>query len=663
MFGRITAFLLTASIVCGVSALGHTQPQELMTRHVREAVIAGEAQYAGRLAATQVLHFDMVLAPRHLPELENFIERIYDPSSPSFRQFLTVGEFTEQFGPSQEDYDALLRFAEMNNLQVIGGSRDGMDVLLSAPVAAVEKAFHVTMGLYLHPTESRTFYAPDREPTVDLPFSLWHISGLDNYALPHAQARHMDGARKKSVVKGSCPGGTYCGSDMRAAYYGGTALTGKGQTVGLLEFAGYDLADLQTYFKNVHQTNNVPVIGISTDGSSLNCSAEQQKWDDCDREQIIDMVQAISMAPGLAALNVYVNTTSDTAMLSAMSTHNPLDAQLSSSWTWQPADPRTDDPFFLKFAAQGQNYFQAAGDYYAYCPSSSYVFPADDAYVTSVGGTDLLTESAGGPWASEMAWEDGGGGYFKKDAIPIPAWQRVSGVITAENQGSKVLRNGPDVAAEANYDFYACGDQVACQTGWGGTSFAAPMWAGYMALVNEQAASNGKPRPGFINLALYALGLTSEYGGALHDIVKGNNGLPAVPGFDLATGWGSPNGSGLITALLGGKAAGGPAVSLSAESLQWGSVEPGKTAPAKTVTLSNTGDAALNISSITVHGNFALKAADGSCSSGSTVAASARCTIEVTFSPTQRGTRTGYVSIADNGTGSPQKITLKGTGK
>ena len=60
-----------------------------------------------------------------------------------------------------------------------------MDVQLKGTVAAIEAAFHVTMEIYQHPTENRTFYAPDREPTVDLPFQLWHISGLDNYSIPH----------------------------------------------------------------------------------------------------------------------------------------------------------------------------------------------------------------------------------------------------------------------------------------------------------------------------------------------------------------------------------------------------------------------------------------------------------------------------------------------
>jgi len=64
-----------------------------------------------------------------------------------------------------------------------------------APVANVEKAFHVTMGLYQHPTQNRTFYAPDREPTVDLSIRLWHISGWTTIR-SHARASSpgFDGA-------------------------------------------------------------------------------------------------------------------------------------------------------------------------------------------------------------------------------------------------------------------------------------------------------------------------------------------------------------------------------------------------------------------------------------------------------------------------------------
>ena len=544
---RLSISLLT--VVAMVCASVVCQAQELsLTRHVRDVTLNGRAQYVGRLPATQSMRLDIVLPLRNQPELDNFLRELYDPSSPSYRHFLTVQEFTARFGPSQEDYDAVIRFAKTKGFTVVGGSRDGMDVQLEGSVAAVEAAFDVTMGLYQHPTESRTFYAPDREPTVNLPFPLWHISGLDNYSIPRAAIKHANLKVKSAAVTGSCPSSSYCGSDMRAAYYGGTALTGAGQTLGLLEYDGYDIADVNTYFKNTGQTNSVPIDGISTDGTSLSCLYSHR----CDdTEQTLDITQAVSMAPGLTALYVYVGST-DTAILSSMSTHSPLDAQLSCSWTWSPSDPSTDLPYFEKFAAQGQNFFQAAGDSGAYTSSSEDVYPADDAYVTVVGGTDLQTSGAGGPWSSETAWADGGGGYYSPDAIPIPAWQQLTGVISATNKGSATLRNSPDVAAEANFDFYVCADQTTCTANYyGGTSFATPMWAGYLALVNQQAVANGQSVLGFINPTIYPLGLGSGYDTDFHDITSGSNGYPTVIGYDLATGWGSPNGTGLINALAG----------------------------------------------------------------------------------------------------------------
>ncbi|HTW86767.1 MAG TPA: protease pro-enzyme activation domain-containing protein [Candidatus Binataceae bacterium] len=537
-----------------MNTICEAQEQPLLTRHVREATLNGQAPLVGWLPATQSLNLDIVLALRNQAALKKLLKELYDPSSPSYRHFLTVQEFTAKFGPSQEDYDAVIRFAKANGLTVVGGSRDGMDVQVAGSVASIEAAFNVTMGVYQHPTENRTFYGPDQEPTPDLPFRLWHISGLDNYSIPHPALVHRNlSVEPNASVKGSCPSSSYCGSDMRAAYYGGTALTGSGQSVGLLEYAGYlqqngATTDLDTYFQNAGQTNSVPIDGISTDGTSLTCLYA----DGCDdTEQTIDITQAVSMAPGMTALHVYVGS-SDTAIFSSMSTQSPLDSQLSSSWTWSPSDPATDDPYFERFAVQGQNLFQAAGDKGAYTSSSKQVFPADDPYVTVVGGTDLQTSSAGGPWSSETAWADGGGGYFTPDAIPIPLWQQLTGVITSSNEGSTTLRNSPDVAAEANFDFYVCADQTTCTANYyGGTSFAAPMWAGYLALVNQQAVANGNSTLGFINPTAYPFGLGSGYDTDFHNITSGSNGYPAVAGYNLATGWGSPNGTGLINALAG----------------------------------------------------------------------------------------------------------------
>ena len=203
--------------------------------------------------------------------LESFLQELYDPSSPFYRHFLTVQEFTERFGPSQEDYDAVIHFAKANGFTVVGGSRDAMDVQLKGTVAAIEAAFHVTMGLYHDPIENRDFYAPDREPTVDLPFQLWHISGLDNYSIPRPAFVHRAASEtvQPPATTGSCPEESFCGSDMRAAYYEGTALTGSGQNIGLLEYSGFDIADVNTYYTNAHQTRTAAVTGISTDGTTM----------------------------------------------------------------------------------------------------------------------------------------------------------------------------------------------------------------------------------------------------------------------------------------------------------------------------------------------------------------------------------------------------------
>jgi kumamolisin len=245
---------------------------------------------------------------------------------------------------------------------------------------------------------------------------------------------------------------------------------------------------------------------------------------------------------------MYVGST-DTALLGAMSSDKPLPLQLSASWLWSPSDPATDDPYFKKMAAQGQSYFNAAGDDGKF--NSNYpTWPADSADVTSVGGTDLTTKSAGGDWATETVWSQGGGGYWSPDNIKIPKWQKLKGVITKKNEGSTKYRNAPDVSANANFTFYVCADQRSCTANeYGGTSFASPMWAGYIALTNQQAATNGDNPPGFINPAIYALGVGSTYKTDFHDITSGSNGFPATKGYDLASGWGSPNTDGLINAL------------------------------------------------------------------------------------------------------------------
>ena len=220
---------------------------------------------------------------------------------------------------------------------------------------------------------------------------------------------------------------------------------------------------------------------------------------------------------------------------------------------------------------------------------------------------------------------DSGGGK-SPDGIAIPAWQQLAGVINSSNRGSTTVRNGPDVSANANFTFYVCADQSACTANsYGGTSFAAPMWAGYIALVNQQLAINGKAPIGFLNPTIYAQNVTSSYAADFHDITSGTSGsYSAVPGYDLVTGWGSPN-SGLIAALVGPQA---PSFSLSAS--------PSTTS----VGQGNSANSTLTVSSSNGY-NSPVGLTVGGCPGNTT------CTLNPTsVTPPANGTTTSVLTIA-----------------
>jgi subtilase family serine protease len=642
-------FVLTfAALVSLGSIVCLAQSQTLMTRHTREEVSSKTAPYLGRLTPSQNLELTLVLQHRNQPELEQFLKDVQDPNSPKYRHFLTVDQFTEKHGPSRADYDTLKAWAKENGLKVLFTARNRQILRVSGAVPDVERALNVHMGVYQHPTEGRTFFAPDREPTPNLAIRLWSIAGLDNYSTPHSMVKRRDPNTVEpdgvisNATTGSCPSASFCGSDMRAAYYtsaGGT-LDGTGQTIGIFNFIGTDLDDLTTYFTNAHQTNNVPITLLSVDGQNVSCTAASG----CDdTEQTLDMTQSISMAPHMSKLTMYIGkgalagqTLDDPGILNAMATANPLDHQLSCSWAWNPTDFTTDDPIFQEFQAQGQSFFTASGDNGNW-KTAPFVWPADDPNITSVGGTDLKTASAGGAWSSETGWVDAGGG-ISPNKFAIPSYQTAA--VVGCTKCSQTVRNGPDIAANSDFTFYVCADQTACTANnFGGTSFATPMWGGFMALVNQQIASNGGSSIGFVNPAVYAILAGSSYSTTFHDITSGGNNLGTAVGYDLTTGIGSPIGPALVTALAGGTSTGG--FSLSANPT--------------TVSVAQGASGTSTITS-TVTGGFntaVVLSATGQPSG-----------VTVSFSPTSitgNGTSTATFAVASTVATGNYTITVKGT--
>ena len=536
---RIVCALLAAWLAVLVSA----QAASLPTVHMRPAMLM--QQPIGSLPAGQRMALTIILAPRDQAGLLALLTDLYNPASHRYRQFLSVQDFTERFGPAQADFETLSGFLAANGLNVTDTAPNRLTILIEGAVADIERVFHVRMGLYHHPIEDRLFFAPDREPGLDLAVPLWHIGGLDDYSLPKPLLVRGAAATPAS---GSGPNGSYLASDIRAAYYGNGPLTGAGQSVALFEFDSYLPSDVTRYFNTIGQVNAVPIRNILLDGMGL-CSGICD-----DGETVVDIVQAIGMAPGMAGISVYIGK-SDADIFNRIATDNTA-RQISISYAWFPTDPTADDPIFQEFAAQGQTMFAASGDCGAYvtgapptCSNGQGVmpppFPPEDPYVTTVGGTVLTTTGPGGSRVSETAWRGSGGGFA--DGVPIPSWQVPT--VNAANGASPTLRNMPDVAAEGNIDNYLC-EEGNCTTTTGGTSYSAPRWAGFMALVNQQAALNGQPPLGLLNPALYSIATSSTSGTALQDITSGGNArFSAVPGYDLLTGLGAPIGPGLIAQL------------------------------------------------------------------------------------------------------------------
>lgn len=517
-------------------------------------------QSQGDLPFGQSLSLALGLPLRNEAELESLLQDLQDPNHPSFRHYLTPEAFLQRFGPSEEDYLAVKAFAEKHGLRVKATHPNRLLLDVEGTAADVQSAFHVSLHTYQHPTEDRLFYSPDGEPEVEASIPLLDVSGLNDYVLPHSFLHSIEPIQPNAIAHaGSGAGGTFFGKDFRAAYMPGVTLTGVGQSVGLLEFDGYYARDITAY-ETETGLPNVPLQNVLLDGYNGVPTTGRNSGNG---EVSLDIEMVIAMAPGISKLVVFeagpLGAPND--ILNSMATH-PEIKQFSSSWGWGGGPRTTTDNIFKQMAAQGQSFFSASGDSDAFVTgqvdnASLGDTPSSNPYITIVGGTTLSTASAGGAWSLEKVWNtgnDSGSSGGISSHYSLPTWQ--NGLDMSANLGSTKFRNIPDVAMAADNIFVRYGNGGSGT--FAGTSCAAPLWAGVAALMNEQASASGRPSVGFVNPALYALGKSSQYATAFHDITVGNNtsttspnAFPAVAGYDLCTGWGTPRGQDLIDAIAG----------------------------------------------------------------------------------------------------------------
>ena len=218
---RLALALLCAAAFISLTAQGQAQlSRQVLHNHIRREVSSGQAALVGRLPTAQRMRLSIVLPLRNQTALTELIGRLYDPSSPDFHHFLSVDQFTQQFGPTAEDYEAVVGFAKANGFSVTNSPANRLIVPITGTAAQVEKAFNVRMNNYRHPTENREFFSPDREPSLNLGVPVAHIAGLNNFSIPRPALTRASGANVTSAQTGSGPDGYFLPSDMRAAYYG-----------------------------------------------------------------------------------------------------------------------------------------------------------------------------------------------------------------------------------------------------------------------------------------------------------------------------------------------------------------------------------------------------------------------------------------------------------
>ncbi len=538
-------------------------------------IVPRTARALGRLEAGTTVPLSISLPLRNQAALQDLLARLYDPNDALYHKFLSQPEFAQRFGPTQADYDAVLAFAAQHGLSVVRTYKTRSLVDVMGTREAVEATFGTQLTKY-QMADGRIAYANVTAPRVPqfMASKISSVVGLSTvnlyqrphlHRLPGKALLPMIQAMPTRATQGTGPGGGLAPADIKTAYHLNSVapadlsgLTGRGQTLGLYELDGYLPGDIAGYTQKfglpTANLRNVLFSGFS--GAAGTDSVEV----------VLDIEMMLALAPN-ANIVVYEaeNATKSATALYQQIADDNVAKSISTSFGLPESAAQSgggvtaETTAFTQMAAQGQSFFAAAGDNGALDDGTTLSVddPAANPNVTGVGGTKLTVNSdetyaSETTWSREPAAKDGGGGGVST-IFNIPSYQ--AGIKTAASQ---TMRNVPDVSLNADpqtgYSVYVT-DPAAKATGFvvvGGTSAAAPLWAAFTGLVNEQRFEFGLTSTvGFINPALYTLAQSGQYASVFHDISDGSDNLSykATAGYDNATGLGTFIGDQLLDAL------------------------------------------------------------------------------------------------------------------
>jgi kumamolisin len=531
---------ICAASIAFASGCGHIAEVDVNGGATQNAASPNAAEGASKTFTIGVaLHF------RNETELDSLLGRLYDPNSPDYGKFLTPEQFQTRFGPAKAHVDATIAHLQAHGM-VVSTAPHGQFITAKATVPQAERAFGTRIA-HKHDGDGRMHRV--LQASAKLPTGVAHVHNLATSPKRHTHVRAVANPEPHGVQP-------LTGKQIRSVYNVAPTMNAKTRNLALVELDGYDPADVAAYAKqtgiSMPHLKDIRIGGY--DGAILDPDAQV--------EVTMDIELMAAMAGQVGSIRVY-QTSQDKASLMDLFNEiaNPTIGDkmlvhiISCSWGLPEsdmtlADARSESIIFKQMAAQGQTVFAASGDSGALDDGQKLGTddPASQPYVVAVGGTTL--NSHNGVYVAESAWFDGhgGGGGGTSMYWPIPSWQK--GMASAQSQASTTMRNVPDVALNADpqtgYLAYVAGRWVQV----GGTSCAAPIWAGYIGAVNEGRVAAGKHLLGFLSPILYSVGRTPAGHAAFHDVtdMSTNGYYPAVPGFDDATGFGSMDGQKFYTA-------------------------------------------------------------------------------------------------------------------
>jgi subtilase family serine protease len=509
---------------------------------------------AGRpLPATESVQLDLVLRQRS-GALDRYLHGLFDPSSALYGHYLSPAQYGERFGIGPARVRALERRLRALGLDVRQTYPQETLIDVTATAAVIRHDFGVTLRSYtgLH---GQRYFKPNRAPRIpgSLAGAVTTISGLDTDLVTQTEVLP---ASSGGAIQ---PIDAQIGYDVKPLYESANGgLVGQGQTIGVIGIDGFSMSSFEHYSHDLKLGGPTPQTVVLSKPSVATPI-----------EGDLDLETIHGIAPGAQIID-YQTSFGDLPS-SIMDIVNAHKATIISG-SFGACDGTKRDPFQLPTAfrqavekalaaavASGITFLFSTGDAGAYdCqrmfPKDSNLtveFPADAPYTLAVGGT-VLSLNSDDTYASEAAWGDastnsgGGGGLNPYD--PAPSWEYdIPGYSTGGRQT-------PDVSAAAGLasPWWVYTGQSG--NGWtqvGGTSAAAPFWAGSLLLIQQYMEQQKAGPLCFATPLLYEIADQSWKYPPFHDVALGDNlYYSAVTGWDFATGLGSPDVFNLATAIV-----------------------------------------------------------------------------------------------------------------